>query len=216
MAERMEVVVDWDGTVTEVDGLHLVLEEFGGRGIYHEAEERLGRALSLHEVIALEFETVRAPLEEVAGWVRENVDLRPGFGEFALRHRPLVVSSGFHELIEPVLQREGIEVELRANRVDVRGDGWRVRFRNDTACPACGEPCKRADVAALGPFAYVGDGYSDRCVSLAAARVFARDGLARYLDGLGHPFERFTDFVDLAGRIDGGAGELTGAQPGLH
>ena len=60
----MRVVVDWDGTATEVDGLHLILEEFGDVGVYNAAEERLGRTLSLHEVIALELESVRAPLVE--------------------------------------------------------------------------------------------------------------------------------------------------------
>jgi 2-hydroxy-3-keto-5-methylthiopentenyl-1-phosphate phosphatase len=185
-----------------VDSLHLVLREFGDLGIYEAAEERLGRKLTLHEVIALEFESVRAPLDEVVGWVRENVVLRSGFAEFVRRRRPLVSSSGFHELIEPVLEREGIEVELRANRLDPRPGGWRVRFRNDEPCPVCGEPCKRADVAGLDSFVYVGDGYSDRCVSLAASRVFARDGLATYLDGLGHPFEPFTDFDDLATALE--------------
>lgn len=197
----MKVVVDWDGTVTEVDSLHLVLLEFGDVAVYEEAEERLGRKLTLHEVIALEFETVRAPLDDVVAWVRENVVLRPGFADFVRRCRPLVVSSGFHELIEPLLEREGIEVELRANRLDPRTGGWRVRFRSDKPCPVCGEPCKRADVAGLGDFVYVGDGYSDRCVSLAAERVFARDGLARYLDGLGHPYERFDDFRDLVAAL---------------
>jgi len=184
-----------------VDGLHLVLDEFGDRGIYHAAEERLGRRLTLHEVISLEFETVRAPLEEVVVWVLENVVLRRGFADFVRRYSPLVVSSGFHELIEPVLAREGIRVELRANRLDARPDGWLVRFRNDEPCPVCGEPCKRRDVAGLGSFAYVGDGYSDRCVSLAASRVFARDGLAGYLERLGRPFEPFTDFVELSRRL---------------
>ena len=196
-----QLVVDWDGTVTEVDSLHLVLEEFGDKGIYHAAEERLGRKLTLHEVIALEFETVTAPLDEVVGWVLENVVVRKGFAELAKSRRPLVVSSGFHELIEPVLEREGIEVALRANRLDPRPDGWRVLFRSQVPCPVCGEPCKRADVAGLGDFAFVGDGYSDRCVSLAATRVFARDGLARYLDGLGHPYEPFTDFDEIAARL---------------
>lgn len=204
-ADPVEVVLDWDGTVTEVDSLHLVLEEFGDRGIYHAAEERLGRKLTLHEVIALEFESVSAPLQEVVGWVRENVVVRAGFSEFVRRHHPLVVSSGFHELIDPVLEREGIAVELRANRLDPRPDGWQALFRNARPCPVCGEPCKRADVAGIGPFAYVGDGYSDRCVSLAATRVFARDGLARYLDGSGRRFEPFTDFVDLADRLAPGA-----------
>jgi 2-hydroxy-3-keto-5-methylthiopentenyl-1-phosphate phosphatase len=201
-----QLVVDWDGTVTEVDSLHLVLREFGDVRVYHAAEGRLGRKLTLHEVIALEFETVRAPLDEVVGWVRENVVVRAGFADFVRFYRPLVVSSGFHELIEPVLEREGMEVELRANRLDPRDCGWRALFRNDEPCLVCGEPCKRADVAGLGDFVFVGDGYSDRCVSLAASRVFARDGLATYLDGLGHPFERFEDFRDIVQALAGVAG----------
>lgn len=199
------VVVDWDGTVTEVDGLHLVLLEFGDERIYDRAEELLGRELTLHEVIAMEFRSVRAPLDEVVAWLRENVRLRDGFGDFARRHDPLVVSSGFHELIGPILEREGLELEVRANRLDPRPDGWRAVFRATEPCPVCGEPCKRADVAGLGEFVYVGDGVSDRCVSLAAPRVFARDGLARFLERRGSPFEPFTDFRDLAAALADGA-----------
>jgi len=201
----MELVLDWDGTVTEVDGLHLVLLEFGDEAIYEEHEARLGRELTLHEVIAGEFRTVRAPLEDVAVWVRENARLRPGFVEFAERRRPLIVSSGFHELIEPVLEREGLHLDVRANRLDPRPDGWRVRFRNDLACPVCGEPCKRADVARIGELVFVGDGFSDRCVAEAASRVFARDGLADYLAARGVAFEPFDDFYDVASALDGAA-----------
>ena len=98
-----------------------------------------------------------------------------------------------------------------ANRLDPRPDGWRVRFRNDDPCPVCGEPCKRADVADLDAFVYVGDGFSDRCVALAATRVFARDGLADYLAEKGVAFDRFEDFDDVARSLDGGA--LRGADP---
>lgn len=174
-----------------------MLGEFGDESIYDAAESRLGRSLTLHEVIALEFRSVRAPLAEVVQWVRENVHVRAGFAELVARHRPLIVSSGFHELIAPVLQREGIELEVRANRLDARPDGWRAVFRNDARCAVCGEPCKRADVAHLDGFVYAGDGFSDRCVALAADRVFARDGLASYLERKGMPFTRFEDFHDV-------------------
>ncbi|HLF69320.1 MAG TPA: haloacid dehalogenase-like hydrolase [Gaiellaceae bacterium] len=200
----MQIVVDWDGTATEVDGLHLVLLEFGDEGIYGQAEALLGRRLGLHEVIAREFETVRAPLAEVVAWARETVRLRAGFGDFAREHRPLVVSSGFHELIGPILEREGLELEVRANRLDPRPEGWRTLFRSAKPCAVCGEPCKRADIAGLGDVVYVGDGFSDRCVSLAAGRVFARDGLADYLSRRGVAFEPFTDFHDLAASLAGG------------
>jgi 2-hydroxy-3-keto-5-methylthiopentenyl-1-phosphate phosphatase len=194
------LVLDWDGTVTEVDSLHMVLFEFGDVGVYERAEEDLGRKLTLHEVIALEFSTVRAPLTAVAAWLVEKVRVRPGFGDLVDRFRPLVVSSGFHELIEPVLAREGVEVELRANRLDPRPEGWRVRWRDEAVCAVCGEPCKRASVAD-GPFVYVGDGYSDRCVALAAERVFARDGLAAYLDEQNVSYERFDDLRDVAAAL---------------
>jgi 2-hydroxy-3-keto-5-methylthiopentenyl-1-phosphate phosphatase len=157
--------------------------------------------MTLHEVIGLEFSTVRTPLEQVAAWLVENVRVRPGFHELVERFRPLVVSSGFHELIEPVLAREGVEVDLRANRLDPRPDGWRVLWRDEDVCPVCGEPCKRGLVASNGPFVYVGDGYSDRCVALAADRVFARDGLAVYLDEQGVAYERFDDLHQVAAAL---------------
>ena len=198
-----QVVLDWDGTVTEVDGLHLVLLEFGDDEVYEEHEARLGRELTLHEVIAGEFRTVRAPLAEVVAWVRENVRLRDGFAEFAREHRPLIVSSGFHELIEPVLEREGLELEVVANRLDPRPEGWRALFRTEEPCPVCGEPCKRSDVSGLDRFVFVGDGVSDRCVSLAADRVFARAGLTVFLAAKGAGFEPFEDFYDVDAALGG-------------
>jgi 2-hydroxy-3-keto-5-methylthiopentenyl-1-phosphate phosphatase len=194
----MRLVVDWDGTVTEDDVLREVVRAFGSERIYEHTEGRLGRELTLNEVIAIEVETMSAPLPEVLGWVRENVRLRDGFHDVARRRRPLVVSSGFHELIEPVLEREGLELEVVANTLDPRPEGWRAIFRHAQTCAVCGEPCKREDVAGLDGFVYAGDGVSDRCVALAASRVFARAGLAEYLRERGVPFEPFHDFHDIA------------------
>ena len=199
----MQLVLDWDGTVTERDTLDIVLERFGDAEIYERVEAELdaGR-MTLNEVIAAEFLTVSAPLEEVLAHVLEHTRVRPGFAELARARRPLVVSSGFHELIEPVLEREGVldAVELRANRVEARPDGWRVQFRVAEACEVCGEPCKRGDLPD-GEVAYAGDGHSDYCASLAAARVFATGGLARWLESRGVAFAPLTDFYKLAGEL---------------
>ena len=51
---------------------------------------------------------------------------------------------------------------------------------------------------AIGEVVYVGDGYSDRCAAQAADRIFARDGLARYLDEQGVAYELFDDLHDVA------------------
>ena len=196
----MQLVLDWDGTVTERDTLDLVLERFGDAEVYERAEAELeaGR-MTLNEVISAEFATVTAPLDEVVAHVLEHAHVRPGFAELARKRRPLVVSSGFHELIEPLLEREGVlsAVELRANRVDPRPDGWRVHYRVAETCEVCGEPCKRADLPS-GEVAYAGDGHSDYCAALAADRVYATGSLARYLDERGVAFEPLTDFHAFA------------------
>lgn len=202
----MRVVLDWDGTVTEVDSLHLVLEQFGDPDVYRDSERALGRKLTLHEVIALEFETVTAPVDEVVEWLLGVVRIREGFHELAVRYRPTVISAGFHELIDPVLEREAVEVELLANAVDARPDGWRVVWRDDAVCAVCGEACKRGALADGEPYAYVGDGYSDRCAALAAERVFARDGLAAYLSAAGVPFETFESLREVGAALEAPSG----------
>jgi len=193
----MQLVLDWDGTVTETDSLWMVLEEFGDREVFAQVEGSLveGR-LSFKDVMELEFATVTAPVADVAGFLRREVHIRPGFAELVEAKRPVVLSSGFHELIEPVLAREGVEVELRANRIDAQPDGWRVLWRDPEPCPICGDLCKRRSLPPA-PFAYVGDGYSDRCAAAAADRVFARDGLADWLSSEGVAFERFDDLHEV-------------------
>jgi 2-hydroxy-3-keto-5-methylthiopentenyl-1-phosphate phosphatase len=195
----VRLVVDWDGTVTVRDSLVQVIHEFGDPALLAELEPRVGVDLTLHEEIALEFRAIAAPLEEVVRWVIEHVEVRPGLHELAALD-PLVISAGFHELIEPVLAREGVELEVLANRVDARADGWVVRFRDESACATCGEPCKRGSLAGE-PYVYAGDGYSDRCAALAADRVFARDSLAAHLDELAVAYERFDDLHDLAAAL---------------
>jgi len=203
VSRPFRVVLDWDGTVTEVDTLHLVLERFGDPEIYARVEAQLGRTLTLNEVIEQEFQTMTASLEEVVPWLLEHVRIRPGFAELALADRPLIVSSGFHELIEPVLEREGLldAVELRANSVEARPDGWRAHFRVAGRCEACGEPCKRGDLPTDVEVVYAGDSHSDLCASLAADRIFATGNLARWLDERDVPYRPLTDFYALAAEL---------------
>ena len=196
----MRLVLYWDGTVTERDTLDLVLQEFGDAEIYERVEHELDAGtMTLNEVIAAEFATVTVPLEQAVAFVVEHARVRAGFAELARAQRPLVVSSGFHELIEPVLEREGVlgAVELRANRVEARPDGWRIEFRVSETCEVCGEPCKRSDLPE-GDVVYAGDSHSDYCASLAADRVFATGNLARWLERRGVAFTPLTDFHGFA------------------
>jgi 2-hydroxy-3-keto-5-methylthiopentenyl-1-phosphate phosphatase len=195
------LILDWDGTVTVRDTLWMLLERFGDREVFERMEGGLGTAHSYREVMEKEMATITAPLEEAVAFLVAEAEIRAGFRGIVEHFRPLVLSSSFHETIEPVLAREGVEVELVANRVDARPEGWRVLWTDDAPCPECGELCKRRSLPRGVPVVYVGDGYSDRCAALAAERIFARGALAQYLAANGVSFEPFEDFDDVAAAL---------------
>src|SRR5438046_10196006 len=105
MAGRdFELVLDWDGTVTERDTQWMLVEEFGDREVFARVEEELqGGRMTHRDVMEVEYATIRTPLDEAAGWLVEHARVRPGFHELVERFDPLILSSGLHELIEPLL-----------------------------------------------------------------------------------------------------------------
>jgi 2-hydroxy-3-keto-5-methylthiopentenyl-1-phosphate phosphatase len=197
----VQLVVDWDGTVTVRDSLLMVVREFGDATIEPRLDAALAEGRMTHcEVMEAEFATVRAPLQDVVSFVVANAEVRAGFRELCERFDPLILSSSFHETIEPVLARERVSARVKANRAEPSPTGWRIRWESDSDCATCGEPCKRGSLPA-GPLVYVGDGYSDRCAALAAGRVFARAGLAEYLDAEGVAYEPFETLLDVAAAL---------------
>jgi 2-hydroxy-3-keto-5-methylthiopentenyl-1-phosphate phosphatase len=210
---RRLIAVDWDGTITAKDLLQPIAYAFGDAEIVARLDRGLNEGtVTLRDEIVGEYATVRAPLDEVLEWAFERTRIRPGFRELVELARErgwrlVVVSSGFHELIEPVLEREGIEVEVHANRVDPRPDGWRVEWRYDDGCDACGQSCKRPTAERLArgeELVYIGDGYSDRCAGEYADRVFATRRLATHLGEKGIPYEPFDDFFEIAQALTSG------------
>jgi 2-hydroxy-3-keto-5-methylthiopentenyl-1-phosphate phosphatase len=185
----MRLILDWDGTCTLEDTMDALVAEFGNAELLEVHLER--SETTLHQIIEDELGSIRVPLAEAQAWLVANVRLRPGFHELVERYDPLLLSSNVRQLIEPVLEREGVEVELVANELE---PGWKVRWRDDSVCEACGQPCKRGTLPAGEEIVYVGDGFSDRCAALAADHVFATGPLARYLAEQGAQFTAFDDF----------------------
>jgi 2-hydroxy-3-keto-5-methylthiopentenyl-1-phosphate phosphatase len=195
----VQLVLDWDGTCTVRDSLVAAIHDLGDPSIYDGTFQE--KFASYGEALAAEIATLQVTTEEAAAWAVANVELRPGFNEIVEQYRPVIVSSGLPQLIRPVLEREGIEVELRSNDAAPSPEGWRVIFRDEGLCPVCGDKCKRRSLPTGTPLVFVGDGWSDRCASLAADRVFARTGLAAYLDEQGVSYEPYETLFDVSAAI---------------
>lgn len=207
----MLIICDFDGTVTARDTNSALARRFAPEA-FADVDGRLAtRELTLREVLSAEFASVTVGLDEVLEEALE-IPFRAGFEAFldaaaANDDRVVLLSSGFRQVIEPMLAREGLaaRVELLANDIELGEGGGRIDWRDLPTCELCGEPCKRHDVARLRAahasadetVAFVGDGMSDRCGAESADVVLARDGLARYLDERGAPYEPWEDFHDV-------------------
>ena len=201
----MLLAIDFDGTLTDTDTLDLISHHWAP-GAFEEAEEQLQAGhWTLEQVIEHEFASVAATPDEVLDFVRANVRPRPGLAELLETCvqrfvEPVVVSSGFRSLIQPFLLEHGFDLPIVAHDAVFTLEGTTVTFLERDGCGTCGERCKRDDVLRRADgrtLGYVGDGWSDRCAARAADLVFARAGLARYLDDEGTPYVPFEDFHDV-------------------
>jgi 2-hydroxy-3-keto-5-methylthiopentenyl-1-phosphate phosphatase len=143
--------------------------------------------------------------------IRERAGVREGFTdlvEFAEQrgHRLVVMSAGFRSVIDLVMGDLGLEhLEVVSNEAVFSGDGCTLVFSDDRGelCELCDRRCKRHAMRVRHegePVVYVGDGISDRCVSGLADLVFARAGLAAWLDERDREYLPFDDFHQV---IDG-------------
>ena len=207
------IACDFDGTITQRDTLHVIVEAFGVAGLWGELEPRLRRGeITVERAMQEEFAAVRATPDQVREVVRERAPVRAGFVEFArwcdgAGHRLIVFSNGFRSVIEPVLDDVGLaHLEVVSHDAAFSVDGCRLVWSaRGVRCELCGRPCKRQPLRERWSgeeLVYLGDGISDRCVSLLADVIFARDGLAEHLAAEGVAFEPFDDFHQVRALLD--------------
>ena len=213
--ERLLIACDFDGTITERDTLHVIVEEFGTRGLWGAIEPRLRAGeVTLEQAMQEEFASVRATPEQVRDVVRRSAGLRPGFSRLVGwaadgGHRLIIFSSGFRSVIRDVLAGMGHdEIEVVSHDAVFSAEGAEILWsdRGET-CGVCGRRCKRHDLRARHrgeTVVLIGDGLSDVCVAQTADVVFARAHLARDLAAAGVPFIPFEDFDEVRERLRAG------------
>jgi 2-hydroxy-3-keto-5-methylthiopentenyl-1-phosphate phosphatase len=206
--ENLLIACDFDGTITRRDTLHLIVGEFGTRGLWEAIEPRLRAGeVTLEQAMQEEFATVRATPAQVRDLVLREAGLREGFPEFVAwaedrGHRLIVFSSGFRSVIAAALAHWGLgHLTVVSHEAHFTPDGCRLEWSDrGEVCVHCARRCKRHDLRVHRGeerLVYVGDGISDRCAARTADMVFARADLARDLAIDGVPFVPFEDFVEV-------------------
>ncbi len=210
---RSLIACDFDGTITRRDTLHLIVERYGDPAMWDRLDGPLTRGeVTVEQAIEREFATVRATTREALEVCRAEAGVREGFTEFVAwareeGHRIVVMSNGFRTVIDDLLGRIGMgDLPVVCHDVAFRPEGARILWADrGERCALCGRRCKRAELAAVrgdDRVVYLGDGISDRCVSGAADIVFARAGLAAWMDETGRPYVPFEDFHAVRGYLE--------------
>lgn len=200
------VFVDYDGTITDLDTLDVLVQHGAGAEVWGllETELTAGR-LTLRETLERQASFVRLSLDEADAILCRTVRFDASFPAFATRceqlgHELVVVSSGIAPLIRRALARHGVgHVALVANDVDVTPDGWRMRFASESANGTDKAALVHDARAGGAATVYIGDGWSDFAAAVEADVRFAKNGraLERYLRQRGLAFTPFAEFSGI-------------------
>ncbi|KAK9456003.1 HAD-like domain-containing protein [Dipodascopsis uninucleata] len=210
------VFTDWDGTVTLQDSNDYMTDNIG----YGEERRRqlnyevLEGRWTFRDAFRDMLESVKKPFPECIEYLKENVQLDPGFADFYKWSREagipvIVVSSGMKPIIHALLTKlvgedAANHIEIVANDVDIKPDGsWEIVYRDESDF---GHDKSRA----IKPYSllpkedrpilfYCGDGVSDLSAARETDLLFAKVGrdLITYCEREDIPYHVFHSYKDI-------------------
>ena len=206
----MIIQCDFDGTITR-NNLSVLLRQRFARGDWQQIEsDYLDGNLTVEQSNRLQYVLIKEPKERLQEFVRQHVEVRPGFVGFARYcHEtgiPLViVSSGLDFYIETVLAQIGMQnLELHCGQTSFDKDGIVVSY-TDPEGNIINEGFKKRYLNWLkkrdNDITYIGDGLSGLEAARNADHVFATDHLLRLLSTDSVAYSAFSDFYDLLNQI---------------
>ena len=206
----MIIQCDFDGTIIK-NNLSVLLREKYACGDWQKIDcDYLHGHLTVEQSNKLQFALIKEPEERLQAFVRQHIELRPGFVEFVRYCQEsaipfAIVSSGLDFYIEPVLVEIGMpDLELHCGQTTFSHDGIDVSYY-DPEGNIVNHGFKKKYLTWLKErgtdIIYLGDGLSDLEAACQADHVFATGHLLGLLDI--HSIERsaFSDFYDLQRQI---------------
>ncbi len=211
MYRKWHVLVDFDGTITEVDADVFVASRLLGRNAYDKALA-LFHAYEKTEIGLLEYfygylslvDINHPDFDACLSQVPIRRDLIALLSPLVEKGAVTIVSEGLDVYIHPILRQLKLNtVPTVYNRV-VREAG-KLTIRPDPMADSCERclSCKGAFIRSKKnrfpemKVAVIGNGASDLCAAKAADIVFARDTLAQRCNENGIPYTHWREAADI-------------------
>ena len=208
----LKIFTDFDGTITKIDSLNMVLDEFAISEWRPIEDKVTTHELSEKEALQAEFDLVKVPLKKVIDFLIKNASIDSTFKPFVqwckLNQIELIVlSGGFKEFINSIFDKFGINsIEVHSNSLNVKNNTWQVI---QSTLPKINNLCNHCKTHHLvesqqkgHKVVYIGDGNTDRCPAENADIIFAKDSLAEYLKNKNKEFFEYQNFNDIQKKLD--------------
>ncbi len=206
----MIIQCDFDGTVIR-NNLSVLLREKYACGDWQKIDsDYLHGHLTVEQSNKLQFALIKEPRERLQEFVRQHIELRPGFVEFVRYCQEgaisfTIVSSGLDFYIEPVLIEIGMpDLELHCGQTSFNRDGIVVSYY-DPDGNIINQGFKKKYLNWLKKrgedIIYLGDGLSDLEAACQADRVFATGLLLDLLATHSIARSAFSDFYDILHQV---------------
>jgi len=202
---KCRVLLDFDGTISQVDTTDLLLERFAAPAWRDIEDEWKAGRIGSRECMLRQIDLVRATPAEMDAFIG-TVEIDPGFPAFVdrfrgLGHTLMVLSDGLDRTIRTVLDKADINIPYFANHLQWLGaDRWRLTFphaKGTCATLAGNCKCSYAEGERRELNILVGDGRSDFCLASRADAVLAKGKLAVHCAENNHPFTPINSFADV-------------------
>ena len=213
---KYELFIDFDGTISTVDTLEYLLNNFADYR-WREIEDKISQGeMDESEGLKRQFKLIRLSREEALYALERVVQLDSYFKTLlvwcqGLGIRTTIISGGFNWIISHFLKKNGIQgISLKANDSIIRDGKWEIiPGGSPLECKKCNH-CKAqylrfSKEKGIKPI-FVGDGNTDRCPSKEAEILFAKGSLKEFCikeDIKFYPFNNLNEvYLKLKGLLE--------------
>ena len=206
--EKLCIVSDFDGTITDRDGLYMFIKSYA-KGDWEKIERDWAEGkISSKDCLIKEFKLVPNLSEQLVAKFIKTINIDINFKKFYNYISDLdipfyIVSDGVDYFIEKILAKYNLNgLNIISNHGEFQGKIFKWSFPNDSInCKNNAGTCKCEIISELrklyDKIIYIGDGVSDYCVADKADILFAKQRLLQYCKDKKINCIEYNDFSDV-------------------
>lgn len=207
------IVSDFDGTITDRDGLYAFIQKYAKEGWEKIEQEWTEGKISSKECLIEEFKLVPNISPELIEEFIKTIKIDEYFKDFYqfLKDKSIdfyIVSDGVDYFIDKILAKYNVNnLNIISNHGEFKNKSFEWTFPNDSKnCINNAGTCKCEVLSGLHKqykkICYIGDGVSDFCVADKADILFAKLKLLSYCKEKNIPFTEYSNFNDVKNKLE--------------